>query len=95
MKPKSKKQSRKRVIKGRVVSNSADKTVKVEVETYKTHPLYHKRYKFTQHYQVHDPKNQFKKGDLVEFEECRPFSKTKHFKVIYPRGKNDSSGDKT
>ena len=87
MKSESKKQSKKRIIKGKVVNSSVDKTIKVEIETYKTHPLYHKRYKFTQSYQVHDPKNQFKKGDLVELEEGRPFSKTKRFKVIYPRKK--------
>ncbi|MFC1686386.1 30S ribosomal protein S17 [Patescibacteria group bacterium] len=85
VKSKSEKQSKKRIIKGKVVSNSADKTVKIEVETYKTHPVYHKRYKFTRHYQAHDPKNQFKKGDLIEIKECRPFSRTKRFKVVYSK----------
>ncbi len=77
----------KRRIKGKVVKVSLKNTIKVEVEAYKSHPLYHKRYKVTKHYQAHDQKGQCKIGDLVVIEEGRPFSRTKRFKVIYPQGK--------
>jgi len=80
------KQGTKRIrrLKGKVVSNNADKTIKIEVQTYKSHPLYHKRYKFTRHYQAHDPLNRFKVGEIVEIRESRPVSKTKRWKVVYP-----------
>ena len=75
----------KRQIKGKVISASLPKTIKVEVETYKSHPLYHKRYKVTKHYHAHDPLGRCKKGDFVTIEEGRPFSKQKRFCVIYSK----------
>ncbi len=77
-----KKQSKRR-LKGKVVSDSSDKTVVVEVETYKTHSLYHKRYKVTRRYSIHDALNKFKIDDEIVFEESRPFSKKKRWKAIY------------
>ena len=41
---------------GKVVSASNDKTITVLVETYKNHPLYHKRVKSSKKYCVHDEK---------------------------------------
>ena len=64
---------------GKVVSAKNDKTITVLVETYKVHPLYHKRIKSSKKYSVHDEKNIAGVGDTVRIAETRPISKTKHF----------------
>ena len=58
-----------------------DKTIVVAVKTMKMHPKYLKRYSSAKKYKVHDPANKFKKGDMVEFIQCRPISKDKSHKV--------------
>ena len=67
---------------GTVVSDVNDKTITVLVETYKNDSLYHKRYKSSKKYTVHDEKNEAKKGDKVRIAETRPLSKTKHFRLV-------------
>lgn len=67
---------------GTVVSDSRDKTIAVAVEAYVKHPLYGKRFKKIKKFHVHDEKNVGKKGDVVSFEETRPISKTKTFRLI-------------
>ncbi len=64
---------------GVVVSASNNKTISVLVETYKTHPKYKKRVKYSKKYAVHDESNKAKVGDVVRILETRPISKTKHF----------------
>ncbi len=64
---------------GKVVSNVCDKTVTIEVVTYKKHPLYGKRVKSTKKYAVHDEKNVAKVGDTVKVVFSRPISKTKRY----------------
>jgi len=64
---------------GKVVSSTNNKTITVLVETYKNHPLYHKRVKSSKKYCVHYEKNSAKVGDVVRIVETRPLSKTKHF----------------
>ncbi len=66
---------------GMVVSDKMDKTVIVEVERLKEHPLYKKKYKINRRYKAHDSKNEYKKGDKVEIEETRPLSREKRWKV--------------
>lgn len=83
--PTPKKTIIKRQIKGKVISAGLPKTIKIEVETYKSHPIYHKRYKVTKRYHAHDPKGTCKKGDFVTIEEGRPFSKQKRFCVVYSK----------
>lgn len=68
---------------GVVVSDKQDKTVTVRIDTVKMHPKYKKRYAHSQKYKVHDEKNKFKEGDLVEFTGCRPMSKDKRWRVVY------------
>lgn len=65
--------------KGTVVSDKMDKTIVVAVTDYKTHPKYLKKYRSTKKYKVHDEKNKFKVGEVVEFIECKPISKDKKF----------------
>jgi small subunit ribosomal protein S17 len=67
--------------KGIVVSDKMDKTIVVAVGSLKTHPKYLKKYKSTKKYKVHDEENKFKKGDSVEFIQCRPLSKDKSHTV--------------
>lgn len=80
-----KKQKIVRKFKGVVVTDKMDKTISVKVERTKVHPKYHKRYKSHKKYLVADPKEQYKIGDMVTFEECRPISKNKRWKVIYSK----------
>lgn len=69
-------------IKGKVISDKMDKTIVVAVDSFKTHPKYLKKYRSTKKYKVHDPENKYKIGDLVEFIQCKPFSKDKKFKIV-------------
>ena len=64
---------------GKVVSTSMDKTIVVLVETYKNHPLYKKRVKYSKKYKAHDEENKAKVGDIVRIIGCRPLSKTKRY----------------
>ena len=69
-------------LKGKVVSDKMDKTVVVLVNRYKKHPKYGKYMKISKKYKAHDETKQFKVGDEVKIEECRPISKDKKFKVV-------------
>ena len=66
---------------GRVVSNRMDKTVVVEVETPKRHPLYKKTLRRRVKFKAHDENNQCGLGDLVRIIETRPLSKQKRWRV--------------
>jgi small subunit ribosomal protein S17 len=74
-------QKKKKVFKGKVVSDKMDKTVVVLVERYVKHQKYGKFMNLTKRYKAHDETNAFKVGDVVEIEETRPISKDKTFKV--------------
>ena len=67
---------------GRVVSNANDKTITVLVETYRNHPLYGKRVKYSKKYRAHDEKNIAKVGDTVKIAQTRPLSKTKRYELV-------------
>jgi len=71
-----------RKIEGEVVSDKMDKTVVVNVTSVKIHPKYKKRYNSSKKYKAHDEKNEYKVGDVVVIEECRPLSKDKRWRVI-------------
>lgn len=66
---------------GKVVADSTEKTIKVEIEGMIQHPRYKKYIKRHTRFLVHDPKEVCKVGDLVRIEECRPISKTKNWIV--------------
>ncbi|MBO5475985.1 MAG: 30S ribosomal protein S17 [Bacilli bacterium] len=67
---------------GKVVSATNDKTITVLVETYRNHPLYHKRVKYSKKYAAHDEKNIAKVGDTVRLLSTRPLSKTKRYELV-------------
>lgn len=74
--------NRRKALVGRVTSARGDKTIIVEVETYRAHKLYSKRYKVSKKFAVHDEKNLAKVNDIVAIMETRPISKTKHFRLV-------------
>jgi small subunit ribosomal protein S17 len=71
-----------RVLQGTVVSDKGDKTIIVLVERRVMHPVYKKFIRQSKRYAAHDENNQFKTGDSVFIEECRPISKRKRWMVL-------------
>ena len=74
--------NQRKVYTGRVVSDKMDKTITVLVETYKKHPLYGKRVKYSKKFKAHDELNAAKAGDVVRIMETRPLSATKRFRLV-------------
>lgn len=72
----------KRKLTGTIISNKMRNTVVVEVERIKQHPKYRRRYKFHKKYKAYVEKEEYKTGDRVVIEECRPLSKEKRWRVI-------------
>jgi len=73
---------RRKVMVGRVMRNSMDKTVVVAVERLLKHPLYGKTIKKTSRFKAHDEGNLCQVGDLVRVMETRPLSKEKRWRVV-------------
>lgn len=66
---------------GRVVSAKTPKTVIVEIERMREHPLYKKVIRVRKRVPAHDEAGEVKAGDLVRIQESRPFSATKRWQV--------------
>ncbi len=64
-----------------VVSDKMDKTVVVQIQRRTRHPLYGKVLLRSTKLKAHDEDNSCRVGDQVEVTECRPLSKTKHWRV--------------
>ena len=73
----------KRILTGKVTSNSSNKTITVLVERKIMHPMYKKFVTKSKKFTAHDSENKFKVGDIVNIRECIPISKNKRFEVIY------------
>ena len=71
-----------RQLTGVVVSNKADKTITVKIERKVKHPTYSKIMKRSTKVHAHDEENIAKIGDVVTVEECRPYSKSKTWKLL-------------
>ena len=71
-----------RVLTGKVVSNSRDKTIAVLIERRVRHPIYKKYIKRSTKVHAHDEKNECGLGDVVRVSESKPFSKTKNWTLI-------------
>lgn len=78
---------------GRVVSDKMDKTVVVQVETVKRHPIYKRAVRRTTKFLAHDEHKAARMGDLVKIVETRPLSKLKRWRVaeILQRGETVES----
>ncbi len=72
-----------RRLNGTVVSDKMEKTIVVRVDRTVVHPKYGKRYVRSRKYHVHDEKGAFHVGDVVTFQACRPYSKTKRWRVLH------------
>lgn len=79
-----------RVLEGKVVSNKCSKTITVLVERKVRDPLYGKIIRRSAKYAAHDENNDWKVGDLVSIEECRPMSKTKTWRVTGGKSMGES-----
>lgn len=66
------------VLTGEVISDKMDKTIVVRVERTFMHPRYQKIMRSFKKYKVHDENESARLGDIVEFYEGRPLSKTKY-----------------
>ncbi|HRJ11814.1 MAG TPA: 30S ribosomal protein S17 [Alphaproteobacteria bacterium] len=80
-----------RIMQGEVVSDKGDKTVIVKVESRVRHPMYKKFIRRSKRFAAHDETNQYKVGDLVDIEECRPMSKTKTWTVLGRTGSTSAA----
>ena len=75
-------QTKKKTMTGVVVSSKMDKTVVVKVERRFAHPVFKKVVKTTKKYKVHDEKNECVEGDFIRFQESRPLSKEKRWRLL-------------
>jgi len=72
-----------RVLRGKVVKLSAQKTIKIEFQRLHPLPKYERKEKRKTKLLVHStPCIEVKLGDIVKVRECRPISKMKNFVVI-------------
>lgn len=71
---------------GVVVSTKMDKTATVLIERTVKHKKYLKQYTVSKKFKAHDEKNEYKVGDKVLIEECRPMSKDKKWRIIKKLG---------
>ena len=65
-----------------VVSKSGDKSIKVGIEYKVKHQKYGKYIKKRTTLSVHDQHNQACVGDMVQVAECKPYSKTKGWRLV-------------
>ena len=74
--------NRRRVIQGIVSSDAMDKTITVRIERMFKHPKYKKYVRKHSKVHAHDETNQCNAGDRVEIMECRPYSKSKRWRLV-------------
>ena len=67
---------------GKVVSAKMDKGAVVLVERKVRHHLSGKYIRRSTKLHVHDESNECRQGDTVTIQECRPYSKTKCWKLV-------------
>ena len=74
--------SRRKTLVGEVVSTKMSKTIIVEVNRKKAHPLYERVIARSRRFYAHDDKSAAHVGDVVRIEETRPLSKLKRWRLI-------------
>jgi small subunit ribosomal protein S17 len=67
---------------GIVVSDKADKTITVRIDTARQHRRYHKIVRSSSTLHVHDEANDAHTGDTVVVRECRPLSRLKRWRLV-------------
>ncbi len=72
-----------KVLTGKIVGfNKMPKTVTVEIESFRKHPLYKKIVRRSKKILAHFEGQEIKIGDKVRMGETRPISQNKHFKIL-------------
>lgn len=74
--------TKKRKLRGVIVSDKMQKTRVVVVTRLTKHPVYHKYHKLTRRYKAHDERNEYSVGDFVVIEETRPLSGEKRWRIV-------------
>ena len=64
-----------------VISAKNDKTIIINFDSFKEHPLYRKRVRKTSRIVAHDEDGKAGLGDVVRIVPCAPVSKTKRFRL--------------
>ena len=72
----------KKIFVGEVVSDKMDKTVVVKTERSYMHKEFHKVMRVSKKYKVHDEREEASLGDIIEFHEGSPVSKTKYMYLV-------------
>ena len=67
---------------GTVVKISGKKTIRVEVNDSRPHPIYKKPYRITRNFLVHDEAEKAQVGDKVTIQQAKPVSKRKSWILI-------------
>ncbi len=67
---------------GIVVSDKADKTITVRIDTARRHRRYEKIVRTSQTLHAHDESNDAHTGDVVTVREARPLSRTKRWRLV-------------
>lgn len=75
-------QTSRRRLQGVVVSTKMKDTAVVRVDRRVADSKYGKYFNLSKKFKVHDPGHAAHAGDLVEFEECRPMSRDKHWRLV-------------
>ena len=78
----SEERNSRKVRQGVVVSAVNDKTIVVQIEERKPHPVYKKMMTSTKKFHAHDENNEAGVGDTVRIMETRPLSKKKRWRLI-------------
>ncbi len=78
----ARRQTRRKVRIGTVVSDKMDKTIIVRVDRTIRHPLYQKIFRTFSKFYAHDENNQARIGDMVRIMETRPLSAKKRWQLM-------------
>ena len=78
-----------KLVRGIVISDSGDKSIKVQIDYKVKHPRYGKYINRRTKLGVHDEENAAGVGDTVDIVESRPFSKTKNWQLVNVVSKAD------
>ena len=70
-----------KAIRGVVVSNKMDKTIRVQLNRRFLHPVYKKFVTRKKVFMAHDEANECRVGDVVQIVETRPLSRNKRWRV--------------
>jgi small subunit ribosomal protein S17 len=67
---------------GLVTSDKGNKTITVQIDSARRHPVYEKIVRQRHKIHVHDERNEAGEGDVVRVIETRKLSKTKHWRLV-------------